>query len=146
MLVTKETLFQFIPQRPPMVMVDGLKEHTAEISLSSFKIESDNIFISNGLLQMPGMIENIAQTAALRNGYDFMIKMQTSEDKAPKPPVGFIGEVKNLIIHFLPAAGETLETKVTLLHNIFTASVVKGVVTYQGTIAAECEMKIFVQP
>jgi 3-hydroxymyristoyl/3-hydroxydecanoyl-(acyl carrier protein) dehydratase len=146
MLISKENVLQLIPQRPPIVMVDGLKEHTPESSVSVFQISPDNIFIADGHFAMPGLIENIAQTVALRAGYMHMLRIQSEGGAAIKPPVGFIGEVKNLIVNFLPPVGALIETKVDLLHNIFTASVVKGTVICDGNIAAECEMKVFVQP
>jgi 3-hydroxymyristoyl/3-hydroxydecanoyl-(acyl carrier protein) dehydratase len=145
MLVTQENIHRFIPQRPPIVMVDALLEHSAEVSVSQFTIQQSNIFVADSFFQMPGMVENIAQTAALRAGYDHMIHMDANA-AAVEPPVGFIGEVKNLKIHFLPVAGSTITTKIELLHNIFTASVIKGYVLQDGQIAAECEMKIFAKP
>jgi 3-hydroxymyristoyl/3-hydroxydecanoyl-(acyl carrier protein) dehydratase len=145
MLVTKENILRLIPQRPPIVMVDGLKEHSAEASVSVFRISADNIFVAEGYFQMPGLIENIAQTVALRAGYEHMLRMQSAGGTAMKPPVGFIGEVKNLLIHTLPPVGAEIETGVELLHHIFTASVVRGTVLYAGKVAAECEMKVFVQ-
>jgi predicted hotdog family 3-hydroxylacyl-ACP dehydratase len=146
MLVTKENIFQLIPQRPPIVMVDSLREHSETSSVSEFKIEIDNIFVADGHLQMPGLVENIAQTVALRSGYQHMLKVQAANGEAIKPPVGFIGEVKNLQITTLPPVGAVLETRIEQLHNIFTASVVKGTVSLNGDTCAECEMKVFVQP
>jgi 3-hydroxymyristoyl/3-hydroxydecanoyl-(acyl carrier protein) dehydratase len=146
MLVTQENILRLIPQRPPIVMVDALLEHSPEVSLSQLHISEDNIFVADGLFQMPGMVENIAQTAALRMGYDHMINMDPSATEPVKPPVGFIGEVKNLKIHFLPPVGIIINTKVEVLHTIFTASVIRGTVMLDGNIAAECEMKIFAQP
>jgi 3-hydroxyacyl-[acyl-carrier-protein] dehydratase len=72
--------------------------------------------------------------------------MDPSATEPVKPPVGFIGEVKNLKIHFLPPVGIIINTKVEVLHTIFTASVIRGTVMLDGNIAAECEMKIFAQP
>jgi 3-hydroxymyristoyl/3-hydroxydecanoyl-(acyl carrier protein) dehydratase len=146
MLVSKENVLQLIPQRPPIVMVDGLKEHTTDSSVSVFHIAPDNIFIADGHFAMPGLIENIAQTVALRAGYEHMLRIRSEGGAAIKPAVGFIGEVKSLVVNYLPPVGALIETRVELLHNIFTASVVKGTVMYEGKIAAECEMKVFVQP
>ena len=147
MLVDKDAIFQFIPQRPPIVMVDTLVEHTAEYSISQFEIKTDNIFVQNGAFQTSGMLENIAQTAALRAGYGFMERLQTTDEKPEnmKPPIGFIGEVKNLTIHFLPKVGEELTTKVTLIHQVFNSSIITGSVLVNGETAAHCEMKIFVK-
>ena len=146
MLVPKENILTFIPQRRPIVMVDGLLEHSDAASLSQLLITEDNIFVADGFFQMPGMVENIAQTAALRMGYAHMLQAKESRGAPIAPPVGFIGEVKNLTIHFLPPVGSTINTKVELLNNVFTASVIKGSVIYDGKIAADCEMKIFLQP
>lgn len=146
MLVSKEEVQQYIPQRPPIVMVDGLLEHEGDVSLSALTIAPDNIFVSNGHLQMPGMVENIAQTAALRMGYGYRLVAAQGGAAPAKPPVGFIGEVKNLKIHLLPPAGATIRTRIEVLHTIFTASVIRGEVLYNGQVAAECEMKIFTQP
>lgn len=145
MLVTKENVLHLIPQRPPIVMVDGLLEHSDAESVSQLFIADDNIFVADGHFQMPGLVENIAQTAALRIGYSHMLEASQNGGEPAKPPVGFIGEVKNLKIRFLPPAGSTINTKVELLHTIFTASVIKGSVMHDGNIAAECEMKIFAQ-
>jgi 3-hydroxyacyl-[acyl-carrier-protein] dehydratase len=146
MLIDKENIIRLIPQRPPIVMVDGLKEHCTEYSVSVFYIAPDNIFVSSGHFQVLGLIENIAQTVALRAGYEYMTRIKSQGGNAFKPPVGFIGEIKNLVVHFLPSVGDMIETRVGLLHNIFTASVIKGTVIYDGLAAAECEMKVFVQP
>lgn len=145
MLVSKEEVQQYIPQRPPIVMVDGLLEHEGEVSVSALTIAPDNIFVSDGHLQMPGMVENIAQTAALRMGYSYRLEATPSGAAPAKPPVGFIGEVKNLKIHVLPLVGATIRTRIEVLHTIFTASVIRGEVLYDGQVAAECEMKIFTQ-
>ena len=145
MLVTQEDIFSLIPQRPPIVMVDGLLEHSAEASTSVFHIAPDNIFVAEGAFQMPGLVENIAQTVALRAGYEHMVQLKAAGGAAIKAPVGFIGEIKNLQIHFLPAASSDLETRVQLLHKIFGASVVNGQVICDGKVAAECEMKLFVK-
>lgn len=145
MLVSKEEVQQYIPQRPPIVMVDGLVEHEDDMSVSELTIALDNIFVSGGHFQMPGMVENIAQTAALRMGYSYRQEAKQTGAAPGKPPVGFIGEVKNLKIHLLPPAGATIRTHIEVLHTIFTASVIRGQVLYDGQIATECEMKIFTQ-
>ncbi|MBS1593012.1 MAG: 3-hydroxyacyl-ACP dehydratase [Bacteroidetes bacterium] len=137
---------QYIPQRHPIVMVDGLLEHEGDVSVSALTIAPDNIFVSDGHFQMPGMVENIAQTAALRMGYSHKLEAKQSGAAPAKPPVGFIGEVKNLKIHLLPPVGATIHTRIEVLHTIFTASVIRGEVLYDGQVAAECEMKIFTQP
>ncbi|NOR86250.1 MAG: ABC transporter permease, partial [Bacteroidales bacterium] len=56
---------KFIPQREPMIMVDRLISHTATKTVSSFSILDDNLLLSNHSLSEAGLLENMAQTAAL---------------------------------------------------------------------------------
>jgi hypothetical protein len=146
LLVPSSEVSTFIPQRDPIVMVDGLLSHSADASTSILTIRTDNIFVSEGLLQAPGLIEHIAQTAALRAGYSHKLLLLSEEGAAVAPPVGFIGEVKNLTISHLPPIGSTLHTTVTVIHDVFTASIIRGeVLTAAGVGCAACEMKIFRQ-
>lgn len=146
MLAGSTQLDLLIPQMPPMVMVDGLIAHNETASVSCFEIKPGNIFVSNGYLRFPGLIENIAQTCALRSGFAFSEAAKNAQGEPAQPPVGFIGEVKNAMIYRLPKVGEVLHTKIDLLHTVFTASIVKGEVTVNGEAIASCEMKIFVAP
>ena len=58
MLQTKniETL---LPQRAPFVMIDGLMSSTETTTTTSFAIREDNIFVVDGVLLEPGLVENI---------------------------------------------------------------------------------------
>ena len=53
-----------LPQKPPMVMVDALVEFTELSAVTRLVVRPDNIFVQNGRLAEPGLVENIAQTAA----------------------------------------------------------------------------------
>ena len=98
-LISKENLLKFIPQRPPMVMVDALlsSDEATLTAHTSFFIEASNIFCKANAFKEPGLIENIAQSCALRAGYTF-------HSKNEKVPLGFIGAIKDLNIHFFPEA------------------------------------------
>lgn len=137
MLVAPDTVVNFIPQRAPMVMVDGLKELQNETAVSFFEIKPDNLFIDHGYLGLPGMVENIAQSAALRTGY-----LCNTENRPV--PLGFIGAVKNLEVFGYAAIGETLSTEITLLHDVLNASVVEGKVFVGDRLLARGEMKVFI--
>ena len=71
-----EELFRLIPQRPPMVMIDrfyGIEEDT---SWSGLTVTPDNLFCRDGVLQETGIIEHIAQSAAARVGYIYMLRKE----------------------------------------------------------------------
>jgi predicted hotdog family 3-hydroxylacyl-ACP dehydratase len=132
-----EEVLHYIPQRPPIVMIDTLWSTDEVSTTGGLTVLADNIFVENNHLAEPGLMEHIAQTAALRAGYFF--KSQQKE-----VPLGFIGSFKDLIIQELPTVGSTLHTKVSLLHEVMDISVFKGEVFHKETCIASCEIKIFV--
>jgi predicted hotdog family 3-hydroxylacyl-ACP dehydratase len=126
----------YIPQRSPMVMVGKLLSVDGAKTLTSFLISEDNMFCEDGKFIEAGLIENIAQTAAAGAGYRSLLNNEL-------PPPGFIGGVKNLVIHSLPVVGDLLITDVSVEHEVFDATVITGRISVNDKIIAECEMKIF---
>ena len=126
-----------IPQKPPMGMVDRLIELSESLTVTSFLIRDDNIFYENGVFAAPGLIENMAQTAAAGAG----ARACNSHEKVP---IGFIGGIRNLVIEKLPKAGQEIITHATILHRIFDATIVKGEVFLDEDLIASCELKIFI--
>jgi 3-hydroxymyristoyl/3-hydroxydecanoyl-(acyl carrier protein) dehydratase len=132
----EKNILDLIPQRPPFVMIDRLLHTDATITRSQFKITGDNIFVEKGLFREPGLLENIAQTAAARAG-----EMALKENKAVG--IGYIGAVKNLVIAGLPAVGDELETEVVMEGSVLDVAVIRGTVWCKGSVMAQCEMRIF---
>lgn len=129
---------KLIPQREPICMVNKLKEHDERKSVSIFRVPEQHLFVSDNKFQAPGLVENIAQTAAARAGYAAFLSGET-------PKIGFIGAISQLEIHQLPAVGKTLETVVEEVMAFMNVSVVKGQSTCDGELVASCELKIFLQ-
>jgi len=128
-----------IPQKPPMVMIDRIVAADDKTTVTSFVVRGENIFCEHGRFREPGLIENIAQTAAAGAG----LKPGLKEDEAR---VGFIGGIRNLKIHSLPKVGDELTTSVTVEHEVFDATVVNGKIFLGDQVIAECELKIFLVP
>jgi len=126
----------YIPQKIPMIMVGKLLSVEGIRTLTSFLIREDNLFCEDGKFIEAGLIENIAQTAAAGAGYRSKLKNEP-------PPPGFIGGIKNLVIHSLPVIGDLLITEVSIEHEVFDAMVITGRISVNGQTIAECEMKIF---
>ena len=139
MIAEGEDVLKLIPQRPPIVMVDKLISAADKKTVSGFTIKADNIFIENGIMQEPGIIENIAQSAALGVGYVCSVKNE-------KVPLGFIGAVKNLKIFDLPKVGEEINTEIQVDYEVFEATLITGKVFLKERLIAQCEMKIFLKP
>ena len=126
-----------IPQKPPFVMVDKLLSFSETTTTTGFSIKADNIFLENGEFKEPGLVENIAQTAAARAGY--FSKIQN------KPVlVGYIGAVSNLQIFWLPKTGDELITEITVENQIFDVTLISGKITCSAQLVAQCNMKIFI--
>jgi 3-hydroxymyristoyl/3-hydroxydecanoyl-(acyl carrier protein) dehydratase len=125
-----------IPQKPPMVMVDRLVEIIDKTTVTSFLIRDDNIFCENGMFREPGLIENMAQTAAAGVG-------AKPGMKGGKAPVGFIGGIRNLKINDFPRVGQQIVTRITVMHEVFNATIVEGEVFLGEKLIAACELKIF---
>lgn len=138
MLAVKEDVERLIPQKYPMAMVDGLLKNSETSTTSCLHIDNTNIFCSNGYFQEVGLIENMAQTAALKSGYEASLNKE-------KAAVGFIGSLKKIKIYKLPKVSDTLETTVEILHKLMNVSVIKTEVYCNGKLMAEGEMNIFLQ-
>jgi 3-hydroxyacyl-[acyl-carrier-protein] dehydratase len=139
MLVPRHDIIQFIPQREPIVMVHTLLEANDEQASTSFTIESGNVFLSNGYFAEPGLIENIAQTAAVQAGYHY------AQQNMPVP-IGYIAAVKNLKIVELPKENSTIHTTVKVTNKVLDVTVVEGMVEQNGKLVCSCEMRIFTRP
>jgi 3-hydroxyacyl-[acyl-carrier-protein] dehydratase len=132
-----------LPQKPPIEMVDKLWFHDAVYSISGLTVKEENIFCKDGVLCEPGIMENIAQTAGLRLGY--MVLQQQKNGEAIKPPLGYIGAIRNLIIHQLPKIGAELKTKIVVQAVVFDVTLIIAKCTVNDEPIAECEMKIFLK-
>ncbi len=138
MLIEKNIVSTLIPQDYPMIMVDGLLNHTDKYTESTLTITEENVFTNDGQFREPGIVENIAQTAALRSGYESFLNNK-------KPDVGFIGSVKNLTIIRFPKVGDQLITKVEVISELMGALVVLGQTRINDEIIAEGQLNIFIQ-
>jgi len=134
---TTESILSLIPQKAPFVMVDELIYSDEKITRTKFLVLKDNILVEEGKLREPGLLENIAQTAAARAGY-----MALMEQKPVR--VGYIGAIKNILINNLPNINDELITEITIENQIFDVSLISGKILSNGLILAQCEMKIFI--
>ncbi|RLD32493.1 MAG: 3-hydroxyacyl-ACP dehydratase [Bacteroidetes bacterium] len=138
MLAGKTEVQNMIPQKSPMAMVDGLITSNKNTTVSQLVIDKQNIFCKDGFFREPGLIENIAQSAALRAGYE-------AKQKNEAASLGYIGSVKKLKIYELPKDTDTLQTKITIQHELLNASVIKGEIFVDDKKITEGEMTIFKQ-
>jgi predicted hotdog family 3-hydroxylacyl-ACP dehydratase len=137
MSTTPANILSLIPQRAPFVMVDEIIYSGETITRSKFIVKADNIFLENGLLKEPGLVENIAQTAAARAGY-----ISQQENKPIR--LGYIGAITNLVVTGFPKINDEIFTEITIENQIFDVSLISGKISCDNMILAQCEMKIFI--
>lgn len=117
-------------------MVDRLLHATEKTVGSSFVIKAGNVFVKNGLFQEAGLMENIAQTAALKVGYTAHLSGNPVEN-------GYIGSVKNLEVFELPKINDELLTEINIEDIVFNVTILSGNIRVDDKLIACCEMKVF---
>ena len=131
------SISELIPQRPPIVMVDeflGIEDGTR--SRTRFTVPTDNIFVTDGVLDECGVIEHVAQSAAARVGY---ICLEAGRDVA----LGYIGSVNDFHLFFRPKTGDELVTEMEVIQEVFNITLIQAHCRVDGVCAASCRMKIF---
>lgn len=120
-----------LPHRPPMVCVDRIRkmdEHSVE---SSFLVQGDFLFVDQGHIQMAGLLEHAAQTAAARGGL-----------LGDPGRVGFIASFKNVRIHHLPSIGSELTTTLTLVQHVLDMDIYHFRTMVNEKMATDGEVRI----
>ena len=131
-------ILEYIPQRPPIVMIDRIVDITETRVACEFQVKNDNLFVVDGKLLEPGIIENIAQTIAAGAGY-------RAKEKNEKVKLGYIAAIKNLNIYAKPKVGDVLSTMVQIVNEVFSVTIVQAEVLCGSTKIADCEMRIFIE-
>jgi 3-hydroxyacyl-[acyl-carrier-protein] dehydratase len=138
MIAEKHQIELYIPQRRPMIMIDTLIEACDDAATSNLLISEENIFVKEGFFTEPGMIENIAQTAAAQAGFFFI-----SRDRSV--PLGFIAAIRNLEISLLPPVNAVIETSVKIVNKVLDIAIVEGLIRYNDQEICKCELRIFIK-
>lgn len=130
---------KYIPQGPPFVMIDEIISATENQTVCTFEVKATNLFTNDeGQFLEAGLVEHMAQTAAAGTG----LKASKNQEN---PPVGFIGQIKNLKIFALPKVGSILTTVINEQQQVMNALLVNGVVQCEGVVIAQADFKIFLQ-
>ena len=126
---------EILPQRDPFLFVDRLLHYDDRETRTAFTVPEGHLLVENGYLSASGILENMAQTSAARIGYlnKYILHIPVR--------IGFIGAIRKLRIHRLPAVGETLETTILLLEDVFGISLTDVVVKIGDEIIAEASLK-----
>ena len=129
-------IHELLPQQEPFVMVGRLVYFDAVRTMCETDIKADNIFVEDGRLSAPGMIENIAQTCAVRIGYFNKYILKKAVRK------GVVGAIRNLEVSGLPEVGQQIVTIVDVVEEVFGMTLVSAVIKQGSRTLVTTEMKI----
>lgn len=138
MLATKEDITDYIPHRRPMVMVDKLVEASDQHAVSGLVVEEDNVLVDAGHLTEAGLVENMAQTAALQLGF-------RSRSQQRRIPMGYLAAVSDLRIDRLPLVNDSLRTTIRITNHIGDIVIAYAQVEVGRETYCSGEMKVFVK-
>lgn len=132
-----EDILNLIPQRPPILMLDGYLFEDELHCQSELTVAEDNIFLGDdGRIAEEGILEHVAQTAAAHIGY-----LQRQEGEAVG--LGYIGDIKRCTFSGLtPEAGDTLYTKLTVVSQVGGITMVSAETSADGRTILTCRMKV----
>ena len=122
-----------IPQKAPFVFVDHLFDVAERSWNASFTVPSDHVFVEDGELMKAGFIEVLAQSVAAG------ITMLKSDGS---PKVGFIGEIRDFIIHDSAKVNDELEIRAEIEREVFGVLLIVGKITTKGRLLAEGGLKL----
>jgi len=119
---------EILPQKDPFIMVDSLLSFSFETTVTALEVREDNVFFEEGRLSPSGLLENVAQTCAVRTGFINKYIL-----KSPVSP-GFITAIKDAEFFRLPLAGEVLETTVEVRGEVMDILMVGASVRSSGQL------------
>ena len=122
-------------QATPFRFVDTLVSFEREEVETAYTVPAEGPLIEAGHLTEAGLVENMAQSSAARIGY-----ISVYIDHVPVR-IGYLGQVKNLIINRLPSSGERLSTFVKVRQDIFGITLVDAEVRSGEETVASAAIK-----
>lgn len=123
-----------IPQRSPIVLVDGLLDFSTDALRSSFTPSDQTIFAKAGWFTEPGIVEHMAQSVALHTGYAYFLK-------GIPAPTGYIGSIARCEIFQLPRTNTPIASEVRILQEFAGVTLVEIETHSDGIRIASAQMK-----
>lgn len=129
-------IHELLPQQEPFVLVDCLTSFDEHCTTTRFTIREDHLMVENGRLMTCALAENMAQTCAARLGYanKYIHKKDIQ--------IGFIGAVKDMVIHDTPKVGDTLLTTINVIQELMNITLAEATIRCNDRIIAMAQLKI----
>lgn len=119
-------ILSYIPQRPPFVFVDTVEERSEKRASTRYTIPENCPLLSDGVLQLAGLMENAAQTCSVIAGNH----------------IAYLGAVKQMDVTHFPKVGEVLRTEAVVKQEMLNISLVECTTRVQDKTIATTMLKI----
>ena len=119
-------ILSYIPQRPPFVFVDTVEERSEKRASTRYTIPENCPLLSDGVLQLAGLMENAAQTCSVIAGNH----------------IAYLGAVKQMDVSRFPTIGETLYTEAVIVQQMLNISLIECTTRVQDETIAITTLKI----
>lgn len=134
-IIDAAAIKKLLPHREPMLMVDALTYFDGKKAITQLTVLATNIFVENKEFAETGLIEHMAQTAALMTGYKYQSKNLPVKE-------GFIATIKNLKIETLPTTNDTISTEAEITYEMANMTNVTLVSKIENELLASAEMTL----
>ena len=119
-------ILAYIPQRPPFVFIDTIDEVWGMGARTRYTIPEICPLLSDGILPLSGLLENVAQTCSVIAGNR----------------IAYIGAVKQMEVRRFPKVGETLCTEAVVKQQMLNISLIECTARIHDEIIATAMLKI----
>jgi predicted hotdog family 3-hydroxylacyl-ACP dehydratase len=126
----------YLPHRPPMLLVDRIDEVTKQSVTCRATIRPDCVFVQNGLVHPSAMIELVAQACAIYVGV-------TNARDGERPQLGFIAGCREIsfAVDSL-AVGDELTIVATKILGERQLAAFTGTVSRRGELCVTIELSV----
>jgi len=137
----------FLPHRPPFLLVDKVLELDDTSVSTSLKIKRNCLFVKNNKFDEVGLVEFAAQTCSAIVGKDYFDE-DDIKGKGNKL-IGFISSVKKLTIFDCPSLDSTIIAKAKLISSYdngsFSLSTLSCRIYEDSKELLSCELNLIIQ-
>lgn len=143
----KIEISNFLPHRPPFLLLDKILILNDEEVSAAFHIKEDNLFVEDNHFSEMGMVENAAQTCSSIVGKSYFDDDDTEGEGAKL--IGFISAIKKITMYSCPKVGSTIISNAKLTSRFDTDSYsvcsLECNTFEESTLLLSCEMNLIIK-
>ena len=143
----KIDISNFLPHRPPFLLLDKILILNDEEVSASFTIKKDNLFVENNHFNEMGLVENAAQTCSSIVGKSYFDD-DDIDGKGAKL-IGFISAIKKITAFSCPKVGSTIISNAKLTSRFdsdsYSVCSLECNIFDESTLLLSCELNLMIK-